>query len=140
MSPDPSVLSEVVGSTSVSAEPSKNRVQISLPLASSLRRPIGSGAFESAMSATVFPKGSVAIVTTPAEDFPLPTVATQPDAAGALFTVPSNAAPISRSEWTETSQVVAVPAQAPLQLENVEPCAGVAFRTTLIPSSNGAAQ
>src|SRR5207248_2974614 len=56
------------------------------------------------------------------------------------FTLPSNAAPIWRSVVIESSQVVAVPAQAPLQPANVEPCAGVTLKTTLAPSSNCAVQ
>src|SRR5438105_6631494 len=131
MSPLASVASELSRSAVVPAEPSKNRVHASLPLASSLRRPIGSGELGSEMSATVLPAASVAMATTPAASFPLPTVATQPEVGG-LFTLPSNAAPIWRSVVIESSQVVAVPAQAPLQPANVEPpCAGVTLKTTL---------
>src|SRR5256885_7446535 len=139
MSPFVSVDSELAGSALVFAEPSKNRVQTSLPFAPSLRRPTGSGEPGSEMSATVFPAGSVAIATTPAASFPLPTVATQPDGGG-LLTDPSNATPIERSVVTESSQVVAVPAQAPLQPANVDAWAGVALKTTFVPSSNCAVQ
>src|SRR3954465_11145847 len=124
MSPLPSVASEVFGSTKAPAEPSKNRVQISFPLPSSLRRPIGSGALESEMRAIVSPAASVAIATKQPAAVPLPTGESQPEAGG-LFTLQSSAAPISRSELTEISQVVAVPLQAPLHAKNVELFAGV---------------
>src|SRR5437763_842523 len=139
MSPLPSVARELAGSIVVFVEPSKNLVQTSLPFASSLRRPTGSGALGSEKSAMVVPDGSVAIATTPAASLPLPTVETQPPAGG-LLTLPSNAAPICRSVVIESSQVVAVPAQAPVQPANVEPVAGVALKTTLVPSSNCAVQ
>src|SRR5947207_3098085 len=78
MSPLPSVARELAGSIVVFVEPSKNLVQTSLPFASSLRRPTGSGALGSEKSAMVVPDGSVAIATTPAASLPLPTVETQP--------------------------------------------------------------
>src|SRR5690349_5605957 len=135
MSPAPSVARAVPGSTFVLVEPSKKRVHTSLPLASSLRRPTGSGALGSTNSAMVLPDRSVAIATTSA-----PAAEVQPPAAAGGVTVPSNAAPSCRSVVMESSQVVAVPAQAPFQPAKVEPAAGVALKTTFVPSANCAVQ
>src|SRR5438105_2957870 len=93
----PSVARVLAGSKLVPAEPSKNLVQISLPVESSFRRPIGWGALASERRATVFPAASVAMAATP-----FAAGANHPDLAAG---VPSKTAPICTSDVTESWHV-----------------------------------